>query len=258
MANENLPTRWDEELAKHAQKIAQQERPAVGRLAFRGGVMTYQGQPVPGNKLNCIIVGSAKEHALYENVLQNRPFDPNKPENPTCYALSLTGEDMVPHAQAKQKMAPNCADCKYNAWGSHPGGGKGKACKESRRLIILPQSAVFIMKDGQATLAPEGSIKKAEAAVASIPSTSLKNWANYTAQCATEFRRPPWAMLTEIAIYPHARTVFEVKFTALTTIPESFLGELLQRTQTAEAIIMTPYSQDSNAPPQQPMKNRKY
>lgn len=246
---ENLPIRWDEELAKHAQKQASLERPAVGRLAFRGGVMTYQNQPIPGNALNVVIVGTAKEHALYQNVLDGRPFDPNNPETPVCYALSLEGEDMAPHSQAKTKMAPSCAECKYNAWGSAPNGGRGKACKESRRMVVLPSSAVT---------GPPDAVKKAEAATASIPVTSVKNWANYLSQIATEFRRPSWAMVTTISEVPNAKTVFEIKFSPAGMVEEAYFTDLMQRAKNSEAIVLTPYPQESNAPPKAPLQNRKY
>jgi hypothetical protein len=251
----NLPTKWDEELAKHATKQAALERPAVGRLAFRGGVMTYQNQPIPGNKLNLVIVSTAKEHALYANVLENRSFDANKPENPVCYALALDGQDMIPHPQAKTRMAANCLECKYNQWGSAPNGGRGKACKESRRMVVLPQSSVL---SGPNVPAAAGSVKKAEAATCSIPVTSVKNWANYTAQLAGEYRRPSWAMVTEMSEHPHAKTVFEIKFSPVALVDDSHLGDLMARVETANGIVMTPYSQETNAPAPQPMQNRKY
>ena len=47
-------------------------------------------------------------------------------------------------------------------------GNKGKACKERRRLAIIPAAAI---KDGE--------IAKAELAVLSLPVTSLGNWGNY-------------------------------------------------------------------------------
>lgn len=257
---DNLPAKWDEELAKHATKQAAQERPAVGRLAFRAGIMTYQNTPIPGNKLNAVIVSTAKEHALYQNVLDMRPFDPNKPENPVCFALSLNDEEMVPHKDAKTKMAADCASCKFNQWGSDPKGGRGKACKESRRMVILPQSSVLTQNPaGQPYPAAPGAVKKAEAATASIPVTSVKNWANYTAQLAGEYRRPSWAMVTEISAHPHAKTVFEVKFAPIAEIDHSHLGDLMARVETSNGIVMTPYAAEGNAAPQQePKKGRKY
>lgn len=249
---DQLPVKWDEELAKYATKAAALERPAVGRLAFRGGILTYQNQAIPGNKLNVVIVASAHENALFQNVLDNRQFDPSKPEAPVCYALSVSGEEMVPHPQSKTKMAAKCSECKYNAWGSAPNGGKGKACKDTRRLVMIPQSAVT----GQTANAE--SVKKAEAATASIPVTSVKNWANYTSQLATEFRRPAWAMVTELSVHPHAKNQLEVKFTPAGMVEQAFLSDLMQRATNSEAIVLTPYSQESNAPPAQPQAGRKY
>lgn len=260
--SENQLVKWDEELAKYAQKAAAMERPAVGRIAFRGGTMTYQGQPIPGNKLPVIILARAKEHALFKNVLENRQFNPSQVESPICFALSLNDEDeMIPHADAVQKMSPGCTNCQYNAWGSNPNGGRGKACKESRRLVVLPQSAVLVppAPGMQLQSAPVGSVKKAEAATCSIPATSIKNWANYTAQLLGEYRRPSWAMVTEMSLHPHPKNQFEIKFAPLFEVPMEHIPELHQRVQTAESIVMTPYSPpQANAQPQQPMQNRRY
>lgn len=253
MSNEIV--KWDEELAKYANKAAAQERPAVGRLAFRAGVMTYQGQPIPGNKLETVIIASAKEHALYANVLENRQFDPNNPESPVCYALSLDGENMAPHAQVKQKRATDCANCAFNAWGSDPKGGRGKACKEVRRLIVIPKSAV-VAPPGQQL--PADSVKKSESASCNIPVTSVKNWANYTALLAAQFRRPAWAVVTEISVTPNPKTMFEVKFAVTDVVKDHLLSDLHQLVQSAERLVMTPYSDSTNAPRQQPMQGRKY
>lgn len=247
---DNLPTKWDEELAKFARAQAALERPAVGRIGFKAGIMTYQGTPIPGNKLNVVIVASAKEHALYQNILDQRPFDPLKPEAPICYALSLSGENMVPHPQAVKPQAPSCAECPWNAWASDPKGGKGKACKESRRLLVLPSNAAA---------GPIENVKKSEAAGCSVPVTSVKNWANYTAQLSGEYGRPTWAMVTEISVHPHARTVFEVKFAATARVDDQYLSELMQRSKASEAQVMTPYAEASAAaPPAQPQANRRY
>lgn len=256
MTTENAIVRWDEELARYAQQQASIERPAVGKISFRSGQMTYQNQPIPGNKLECIIISSAHEHALYANVVENRAFDPSKPESPICYALSATGENMVPHPQAAKKAAAECASCPYFAWGSAGPGKKGKACKEVRRMLVLPRSAV-IGPDGK--FGDPLQVRKSEAAVCSIPTTSVKNWANYTAQLSGQFRRPAWAMLTEISVVPDARTQFQVKFAPVAEIPTEFMQTIIERVTQSEAIVMAPYAIQSTAPPPaQPLQQRKY
>jgi hypothetical protein len=254
----NQVVRWDEELAKHATKQASVERPAVGKISFRAGHMSYQNQPIQGNRLECIIIGAAHEHALYSNIIENRAFDPMKPESPTCFSLSLDGEAMVPHPQALRKIpstgaqiqtGPDCTTCPYNAWGSDPKGGRGKACKEVRRMVILPKAAIM----GE----PIG-VRKSEAAVMSIPVTSVKNWANYTSLLAGQFRRPAWAMVTEVSVGPHARNQFEVKFAPVIEIGNEWLGELIERAKQAEQLLMTPYAPPQAQATPQPMSGRKY
>lgn len=235
---DQVPMRWEEELARQAQAIAAQERPAVGKLSFRGGVMTYQGNVLKENVLNCVVLATAFEHALYDNVLKMRAFNPQDPEPPVCYALagsSPTGDkpDMVPHKDAPVKVAPQCSTCPYFAFGSDPKGGRGKACKESRRMLLIGESAL--------TAGPDG-VRKAEAATASVPVTSVKNWANYAALTAGQYSKPPWAFLTRLSVVPDPKTQFQIKFEILRPIEEGLFAALYSRVKAAEAILLTPYA----------------
>ena len=117
---------WKSQMEQMAQAAAAMERPTLGVISLKSGVMSYQGTPVPGNKLNCIVIASAFEHRYY-----TERYDANKPASPTCFAQSLDGEEMAPDETAHAKQAPMCGDCEMFKWGSDPGGGRGKACKRS-------------------------------------------------------------------------------------------------------------------------------
>lgn len=243
MNEENLPMKWDEELAKHAKEASSLERPALSQISLRAGVMTYQKQPVPGNKLDVVVIASAFEKKYFTGA-----FNPDKYEAPACYALSLTGDGMIPHEDAKDKQGVDCASCPKNQWGSQGAGKKGKACKEVRRLALLPAGQVAA-----------GSIASAELAVLSVPVTSAKNWANYVNVIAAEYSRPPWGMLTEVSTIPDAKTQFQVKFAAKGLVEEQYLGAIHKRITSAQDVLLTPYDDSgvvAKAP--DPLPNRKY
>src|SRR3954471_15313210 len=82
---------WEEEMMRQAKAVAAIERPKVSQISTRAGMLSYQQVPIPGNKLNCIVVAS-----IYERNYFPTKFDANNIQAPACYAFSETGEDMVP------------------------------------------------------------------------------------------------------------------------------------------------------------------
>jgi len=247
MNESNVPMRWDEELAKSAKEVSSLERPALSQISLRAGMMTYMKQPVPGNKLDVVVLA-----AVFENKYFTGSFNPDKYEAPVCYALSETGESMSPHEDSTEKQSDVCATCPKSKWGSAsvPGGrqSKGKACKEARRLALVPADVVR-----------SGNIATAELAVLSVPSTSLKNWANYVNAIASEYSRPPWGVLTEISVVPDAKTMFQVKFQMKGLVEDEYLGPVHKRILPATNVLLTPYD-DSGVVAQapDPLPNRKY
>lgn len=232
---------WQDKLAKEAKEVAALERPALSQISTRAGQLVYQGTPIPGNKLPCIVIASAFENRYYD-----KAFDPNKREAPKCFALSLNGEDMVPHPDVPQPQAPTCGECPLYKWGSDPKGGKGKACKQVRRLALIPAQA-----------AVQGNVRTAEIALISIPVTSAKNWANYVNNAAAEYSRPPWALITEISTQPDAKSQFQIKFTTTGLVGDEFLGDIQKRMESVQQILLTPYDISGNIAESYPGEDKK-
>lgn len=232
--NAQLPQKWEERLAADAKELASRERPNIAQISLRSGIMQYQGQMVPGNRLECVIVASAFQNRYYGD----KPFDPNNMSNPICYALSLTGEEMSPHEDSPEKQADFCETCPQSKWGSDPRpNSRGKACKSVRRLAIIPAAA---LKDG--------NIKKAEMAMLTIPVTSARNWANYVNQLSADYQRPPWGMLTEVSVIPDPKTQFQVRFNALGIVQsDEALAEIFNRVQASADVLLTPYDNSGNS-----------
>ncbi len=234
-----LPVSWEEEMARQA-AAAKAMEPMQGRfISLRGGVMTFQQQPLPGNKLNAIVIDSVIEHQLYEGA-----FDPNSAASPSCFAFGRVSQDMVPHATVEKKQSEKCATCPKFAWGSDPKGGRGKACREVRRLALI---------DGNLIEKGPEAITKAEVVFMKIPVTSVRNWASYVSQLANVVRRAPWGVVTEIAPQPDPKTMFLVKFALASQFGADILSAVAEkRKQLGDEGIMFPYKGGGNAQPEDP------
>ena len=238
-----LPGSWASRLAAEAKDVAAKERPSVSKLSLRAGMLSLGGQPIKGNVLPVIVMVAAHRNTYYD-----KPFDPNNLANPVCFALSLSGDDMEAHDNVPDENVPGddaekprdamrprgCEGCAMHAWGSDPKGGRGKACKETRRIIVLPADA--------ATSAE--AVAAAEMAVVDIPVTSGKNYSNFVNALAATANVPPWAAITQLSTQPDAKTQFKVTFTPTEVIQdEAVLEALHAKMEQAQRLALLPYDE---------------
>lgn len=231
-----LPSALMARLAAQAKDEAAKERPAVSKISLRGGMISYGGSPVAGNVLPCVILA-----AIYRNTYYDKPFDPNNLANPTCFALSEDDNTMFAHENVPDDMLPGkvreCDKCPLMEWGSDPKGGRGKACKETRRLVVMPANAMDSVEN----------VLKAELAILDIPVTSVKNYGHYVNTVAAQARMPVWAVTTEITTERDPKTQFKVLFN-LKALPESeeILEALDRRKDEAVRLALTPYDEPTS------------
>lgn len=221
---------WQDELKAMAVTVADTEKATGNWVSFKGGMLTIGGNPQKDNKAGCVVVGS-----VFENQWYKERYDPNNPTSPHCYALSETDEDLKPHPDAAEPQAATCAECPKNQWKSDPAGGKGKACKNVRRLAII--SAADLDK-----------VEKAEFAIAKLPVTSVKNWSSYASQIANILKLPPLAVLTEMSVVPNAKTQFQVEFALVDKInSDDTLQALLLKRAEAHPMLFAGYDKPADA-----------
>jgi hypothetical protein len=235
---------WKTEMENQARAAASMEQPDLTTISLKGGIMTYADAPLPDNELPCVIVG-----AVFENKFYGSRYNPLKAAIPDCYALSLDGESMAPHADATNKQNEACEGCPNAEWGTADGGnGRGKACKETRKLLVIPASEVS-----------SGNIAKASQAIIGLPVTSVKAWSTYVNRIAAEYKRPPWAVFTKIFLVPDAKTQFKVNFECMGIVgSDEALGQLSAASKKASAILLAPYTVLEEQPaPQAPSKSGK-
>ena len=190
-------------LAEQAKQAAAVERPSISKVSLKSGVISYGGNPVKDNKLDCIILA-----ATYRNTFYPGRYDPNNIVNPTCFSLAETDEGMVPDGVVTDPINPTCDGCPHREWGSDLNGGRGKACKETRRLVLLPAS---VLDDAD----PIKAIREGELAIMDLPVTSVKNYSQYVNILAASIGLPIWACVTEVSAKPDAKTQFKVLFTGI-------------------------------------------
>jgi hypothetical protein len=250
MSTENLPVKWEEELAREAKEVAALETPALAKISLQAGVMQYQGVAVPGNKMECIILAMA-----FERRFDTKPFDPSNISPPDCFSLSLDDSDDVgPWPTIEEPQSDTCATCIQNQWQPNPRkpGKNHKPCKERRRLIIIPKSAL------------ETGILKAEMAMITVPVTSIRYWGAYVNQVAAAYRRAPWRVVTEISVHPDPRTQFAVKFATVDVFGEEYFADISTKRNEAIKAVLQPWDviplekQENAPPPESDKKPKKY
>ncbi len=231
-----LPAEFLKELALEAKDAAAQERPAVSKFSTRAGVLQIGGNPVPGNNLDAVILFGS-----YRNVWYDGAFDADNIKNPSCFSLAENDEGMVPDPSVQDPPNGTCKGCPKNEWKSDVRDGKtrkGKACKESRRLVLMPAAAV--LEGG------EKGILAAELAILDLPVTSAKNYGAFVNAVAATAGVPPYACIANVKLQPHPKNQFEVIITPIKVVPTvEAVRALKRRVDDARKLALEPYDETS-------------
>ena len=212
------------ELAKMAVAVQEAEKPSGNWISFKGGILSFAGNPIKGNKIPVVVI-----HSVFENQLYKDRYDPNNQQPPICYAFGETDDDLKPHPDSVAPQSENCHECPKNQWGSDPGGGKGKACKNVRRLAMIAASDLE-------------NADKADVAIAKLPVTSVKNWSTFASQVANVLKLPPIAVIVEMSVEQDAKTQFQVNFQLMDKIEDgAVIQKLLARRRDTTPLVYAPY-----------------
>lgn len=224
--------RWDEELAKEAEAQAASEKGAsLGSFfSIKGGQLSFQSNPIKGNTMDVIILDYVLENLSFVG-----DYDPDDPRSPECYAFGRDEEDMAPHENSTTKFSNACKGCPRNEFGSAEK-GRGKACKNTRRIAMIPYNAL------------DNSIEDAEIAYMKLPVTSVKGWAGYVDKLKNVVKRPTWAVITTVEVIPDAKNQVAVTFSLSDKIDNEHLPALKARAKEVAATIEFPYPKNADRP----------
>ena len=236
---------WESELAKHAEAAAAVEQMPAGHfVSFKSGQLVVNGQPIKGNEADVVIVGFVYENKMYEG-----KYNADAPNGPVCYAFSSTEEGLKPHEKCVKPQHEQCADCPKNEWDTAVT-GKGKACKNVRRLALISVDNV----------SDPDQLKDADIYFAEIPVTSVKGWSGYVKTLAATLKRPPFGVVTKLAVVPDAKTQFKVTFSNPRPVPAEWGAVIMAKVAEAKESIAFPYPEprEEEAAPATPAKKRTF
>lgn len=237
MGTELVPIsqRWADQAVQ-----AQQEEPAgEGHfVSLKGGIMSVGDEELPGNQMYVIILDHYRENTYFEG-----RYDPDVKTAPKCYAFGrgADGDDMGPHESMQVSLAPEgwfepqsdvCRTCSKNEWGTADT-GRGKACQNRRRLILLPAGYATPKKGSRdfdvELFTDPAHYQTADEAQLKLPVTSSKEYSKYVSQLGAQYQRPPHGVLTRIYLEPDAKTQFKVCFEMIEEVPDDLAQVIMDR-----------------------------
>ncbi len=227
---------YEEELARQAAIAAgMEESTATGQFfSTKGGVLAFNGSPIPGNELPVIVLDSILENVFYEG-----RYDPDQISGPKCFAFARTDDELVPHELVNEKQHDACTGCPQNEWGSADT-GKGKACRNTRRLALIP--AGTIDKNGAVVLEDDAEhFEKAGVAYIRLPLTSVKGYSAIVKQVAGVMRRPPHGVVMKMSLVPDPKTQFKIVFQPIEAVAKDILPIIMKRNTEQQALTAFPY-----------------
>lgn len=132
----NLPISVEDMIKKElAEQSGQIGALPSNKIALKNKVFTLpDGQTNPG-PIELIILDFIWFMVHYPGT-----YNASNPQQPNCFAVGREkpdGGELKPHPSVKVPQSEDCGSCAKNQWKSAPS-GNGKACKNQRRLIVVP------------------------------------------------------------------------------------------------------------------------
>ena len=149
-------------------------------ISTKAKVFTLPDGSASDQPLRCIILDFAAANTYFEGV-----YNPKDIKPPACFALGRVIADMAPSDNSPAKQNSTCTGCPKFEWGSDPQGGKGKACKNTRRVVVVPTNAT----------------EKTQPWVLSVSPTALKFFDKYV-NSLSDMGTHPIEVITEISFAP--------------------------------------------------------
>lgn len=200
----DLPESWRDRVEKYTQRDAKTATGATGwpYIGTRGGVFHFNDDSFE-EMPPMLILG-----ARFENCFYGGKYDPDNPNPPDCFAIAEEEDRLAPPealGDARQCLqsdpaGESCKECWANAFGTAEG-RKGKACKNVRRLALLPADNLTAK-----------ALSTVEGAMLRIPVTSVKNYGTYANKVTKGLGRPLFFLRTGIAIEDDEKNQFKVTF----------------------------------------------
>lgn len=249
------PEELNEYYRKMAEAYAATEQTANSTVSPKNGVLSIGDQPIPGNQFAAVILDAVRLNTFYRAA-----YNPNSNEPPTCYAIGREDADMAPHPDMVKDQnhfipqAQTCNGCPMNVFGSNQQTGKGKACGNRRRLIMLLAGTYQQDVNGMLHLQPYTTADHYATTPflqMTLAPTTLKAWGSYVRSSAAQYQKPFFGLVTRIYLYPHPEHGKEaIGFEPLAEVPAEWAQAVIPRQQDAMRDIFKGYEPPQNQHPQ--------
>ena len=165
-----------EQLAAQAADTASRTAPPTGsKVQLKGGKFKFPDGTETAGPVRLVIVDFVTTHAYYPG-----KFDANNIQPPECFAIGTNPKAMLPSPHSPNIQAKDCQTCQQNQFESS---GKGKACKNGRKLAVLPPGADADTPIWTMDVSP----------------TAIKGFDAYVQSVARMFQTPPVGVVTTVA-----------------------------------------------------------
>lgn len=227
---------WEQEMKAAAVKQAAGEKVFEGfkKINVQSGFMMIDGEPVKDNTLDVIVLAAVPLNEYYSTA-----YNPAKPTVPDCYAYgdpkAEDPEEGMAPGDVEDQQSTKCDGCEKNVFGSADT-GRGKACKNVRRLLVMTDDSLDNMKDAE-----ERSL--------SIPVMSVANWAKYVKNVlGDEIGRPYYGVVTTISVKPDPKSQYRMHFAfkELINFDQDLWAAMKAKTEAAMKAIIAPYPKQSD------------
>jgi hypothetical protein len=221
-----------------AKKASTEENSGIPFISLKGKKFSIGDEKVGykddklGLAIRCVVVATAFDFTWYD-----RPYDPSSEEfnPPACFAIGADQDDLVPHENSPIPQAESCDLCPMNQFKS-AANGKGKACRNGRRLLIA-----YVNDDGSADLD--------NLAILSLSPTALRGFSSYLKKVSMVKGLPIWSVATILSFeqdqaFPQVIATFDGVL-AHSIAGQSALIEISQRLYEFQSSVSTPYDTTS-------------
>lgn len=234
-----VPDGWEDRFNKYTAEVNKMEVGGSNAryISLKNGHFTYGEDQLP-EPLNVIIVDAVVDNAYYDG-----PYNPDSPMSPVCFSIGRDPVTMEPHPTSPDPQAENCAECWANQFGS-ANVGKGKACKNQRRLAVISSDGL-----------DASNIESTDVAFMKLPPTSVPPYTGYVKKIAKVFHRPPFAVITALEMEEGKNSSFVVQPTIIEPINDGDMLDAIENHRIAiEDDIMAPYEIREEAEPAKPRR----
>lgn len=169
---------------------------------------------------------------VYYNAYYESAYDPNNIIPPNCFSIALDPTSGVPSKNSPDVQCDTCQACPNNQFGS---AGKGKACRNSILIAMLPPDAV----------------EDTPLILINVSPTGIKPFSAYLSSLL-RLQRPPYSVLTDIQCDPNLK-YDSLRFSNPQPIEDEYLDMVRsRRAEARERLLVEPdvsaYSAANDAP----------